>query len=530
MKIIVDMMGGDNAPLAVLEGAAAAVKEYGVQLIGVGNEALVRKTAADNNISLDGIELVNCTEAIEMCDEPARAIRTKKDSSIVVGLNMLKEGKGDAFVSAGSTGALHVGASLIVRTLRGIKRPALATMVPAKNKAYLLLDCGANVECRPEMLAAFAVMGSCYVNKVEGRTSPSVALANNGAEESKGTPMLKEAHQLLKTIPGIRFVGNIEPRDVPNGDVDVVVCDGFTGNVILKLTEGVAKMLLGMLKGMFLKNLGGKLAYLLLKDSVSDLKHQMDSEEYGGAPFLGAKQPVIKAHGSSKAKGIKNAIRQAKICVENDLCGTMQSALDELHTSYANETRPPVKHNERLEFLGDSVLQIVSADYLFHAYADRPEGDLTRIRSSLVSEGALFQFAQEINLGDYLRLGRGEEHCGGRTRPSVVSDAFEALIAALYLDGGMEVAKNFILPFITEGKHAEADYKTRLQEIVQQNPEEKLSYVVEQETGPDHNKHFVVAVRFNSDCVARGEGRSKKMAEQHAAREALKLLGVIKEK
>ena len=169
--------------------------------------------------------------------------------------------------------------------------------------------------------------------QVGDRTSPSVALANNGAEESKGTPMLKEAHQLLKTIPGIRFVGNIEPRDVPNGDVDVVVCDGFTGNVILKLTEGVAKMLLGMLKGMFLKNLGGKLAYLLLKDSVSDLKHQMDSEEYGGAPFLGAKQPVIKAHGSSKAKGIKNAIRQAKICVENDLCGTMQAALDELNTT-----------------------------------------------------------------------------------------------------------------------------------------------------------------------------------------------------
>ena len=180
------------------------------------------------------------------------------------------------------------------------------------------------------MLAAFAVMGSCYVNKVEDRRDPSVALANNGAEESKGTPVLKEAHQLLKTTPGIRFVGNIEPRDVPNGEVDVVVCDGFTGNVILKLTEGVAKMLLGMLKQMFLANFGGKIAYLLLKGGVSDLKHQMDSEEYGGAPFLGAKQPVIKAHGSSKAKGIKNAIRQAKTCVENDLCGTMQSALDEL--------------------------------------------------------------------------------------------------------------------------------------------------------------------------------------------------------
>ena len=153
MKIIVDMMGGDNAPLAVLEGAAAAVKEYGVSLIGVGNEELVRKTAAEHNIPLDGIELVNCTETIEMCDEPARAIRSKKDSSIVVGLNLLKEGRGDAFVSAGSTGALHVGASLIVRTLKGVKRPALATMVPAKKQAYLLLDCGANVECRPEMLA-----------------------------------------------------------------------------------------------------------------------------------------------------------------------------------------------------------------------------------------------------------------------------------------------------------------------------------------------------------------------------------------
>ena len=199
------------------------------------------------------------------------------------------------------------------------------------------------------------------------------------------------------------------------------------------------------------------------------------------------------------------------------------------HSSYANESKTPTLYNERLEFLGDSVLSVVVANYLFH-HSTRPEGELSRMRASLVSEDALFQFAQEIDLGEYLRLGRGEERCGGRTRPSVVSDAFEAVIAALYLDGGMEIAKNFILPFITEGKHAEADYKTRLQEIVQQNPEEKLSYVVEQESGPDHDKHFVVAVRFNSDKVARGEGRSKKMAEQHAAREALKLLGVLKEK
>ena len=194
------------------------------------------------------------------------------------------------------------------------------------------------------------------------------------------------------------------------------------------------------------------------------------------------------------------------------------------HTSYANESRTPVKHNERLEFLGDSVLQIVSADYLFHAYADRPEGDLTRIRASLVSEGALFQFAQEIDLGEYLRLGRGEERCGGRTRPSVVSDAFEALIAALYLDGGMDVARSFILPFITEGKTAEEDYKTQLQEVVQQDPSAVLRYEVTGETGPDHAKKFTVCVWRNGEKLAEAPGRSKKAAEQHAAKLALEKL------
>ena len=335
MKIILDLMGGDNAPLAPLDGAAQAVREYGVEIIGLGDEALIRKTAAEHSIPLDGIELVHCTENIEMCDEPARAVRQKKDSTIVVGLNMLKEGRGDAFVSAGSTGALHVGTSLIVRALRGIKRPALATMIPAQNKAYLLLDCGANVECRVDMLEAFAVMGTCYMQKVEGRPDPACALVNNGAEESKGTPLLRETHQKLKTTPGIRFVGNIEPRDVPAGNVDVVVCDGFTGNVVLKLTEGMAKMIMGMVKGAFLSSATGKLAGLMMKGKVAELKKQMDSEEYGGAPFLGARQPVIKAHGSSKAKAIKNAIRQAKKCVDNDLCGTMQAALDDVAAANA---------------------------------------------------------------------------------------------------------------------------------------------------------------------------------------------------
>ena len=322
MKIILDLMGGDNAPLAPLDGAAQAVKEYGVQVVGLG-------------ISLEGIELVNCTENIEMCDEPARAVRQKKDSPIVVGLTMLKDGRGDAFVSAGSTGALHVGTSLIVRALRGIKRPALATMIPAQKGAYLLLDCGANVECRVDMLEAFAVMGTCYMKRVEGIQDPSCALVNNGAEESKGTPLLRETHQKLKTTPGIRFVGNIEPRDIPAGNVDVVVCDGFTGNVVLKLTEGMAKMIMGMVKGAFLSSATGKLAGLMMKGKVAELKKQMDSEEYGGAPFLGARQPVIKAHGSSKAKAIKNAIRQAKKCVDNDLCGTMQAALDDVAAANA---------------------------------------------------------------------------------------------------------------------------------------------------------------------------------------------------
>ena len=187
------------------------------------------------------------------------------------------------------------------------------------------------------------------------------------------------------------------------------------------------------------------------------------------------------------------------------------------HTSYANESKVPTTHNERLEFLGDSVLSVVAADYLFHQ-SDRPEGELTRMRASLVSEDALFQFAQEVHLGEYLRLGHGEDLGGGRNRPSVVSDAFEAVIAALYLDGGLEVARSFILPFLSEGKTAEEDYKTRLQEVIQQNPEEKLHYEVESENGPDHDKKFVVAVYLNSNRMAAGEGRSKKAAEQQAAK------------
>ena len=326
MKIIVDMMGGDNAPLAVLEGAAQAVKEYGVQLIGVGNEALVRKTAAEHNIPLDGIELVNCTETIEMCDEPARAIRQKKDSSIVVGLNMLKEGKGDAFVSAGSTGALVVGGTLIVKRIKGVKRPAIGTVVPCKDGCFMMLDSGANHDCRPEMLRQFGLMGSVYMKRILGVPNPRVGLVNIGVEETKGTELQVEAYGLMKEA-GYNFIGNVEAREVPLGGCDVAVCDGFTGNIILKTTEGLAKLFMSEIKGIFMKSLPNKLAAAVVKKDLGAFKRKFDSAEYGGALLLGTKKPVIKAHGSSDAKAFYNAIRQAISCCENNIIGEMESQL-----------------------------------------------------------------------------------------------------------------------------------------------------------------------------------------------------------
>ena len=329
MKILLDAMGGDNAPKSTVQGAADAVKEFGdgMTLALLGDEAKIKAAAQELGVDLTPFELIHCTEDVDMHDDPVKAVRHKTDSSLVKGLTMLKNGEGDAFVSAGSTGALHVGTSLIVRTIKGVKRPALATPMPGAKQNFLLLDCGANVECRAEMLNAFGTMGSVYAEKIMDRTTPKVALVNNGAEETKGTPIYREAHQLLKANPCIHFAGNIEPRYIMDGEVDVVVCDGFVGNVVLKLTEGVAKTLLGMLKKIFLQNLVTKLSYLGIKGGLGELKRMMDSEEVGGAPLLGAAKPVIKAHGSSHAKGIKNAIRQAKLCVANDLCGTMQTAL-----------------------------------------------------------------------------------------------------------------------------------------------------------------------------------------------------------
>ena len=321
MKILVDAMGGDNAPLCVLQGVSQAAAEFGdgMELVLLGEEKAIRDCAKENKIDLAPFEILNCTETIDMHDDPVKAVRHKKDSSLVKGLTMLKNGEADAFVSAGSTGALHVGTSLIVRTVKGVKRPALATPMPGAKQNFLLLDCGANVECRPEMLNAFGTMGSVYAEKVMGRTAPKVALVNNGAEETKGTPIYREAHQLLKANPCIHFAGNIEPRYIMDGEVDVVVCDGFVGNVALKLSEGLGLSLSRVLKRELL-NSGflPKLGSLLAKSAFRRFAKVVDYAEYGGAPLLGLQNISIVCHGRSNAKAICNATRMATLFVEKE--------------------------------------------------------------------------------------------------------------------------------------------------------------------------------------------------------------------
>lgn len=308
MKVIVDAMGGDNAPDAIIEGTALAVKELGVEIIFVGDEQKIRPLLAKHEMDFKA-EIVHAPDAITMEEDARTVLKEKSNSSMAVGLKLLADGKGDAFVSAGNTGALTVGATFLVKRIKGIKRPAIASLMPTTQTPVLLMDCGANVDCRSEMLYQFGAMGDVYMKKVRGITAPRVALANNGTEATKGTEVVKSAYELMKKAP-YRFVGNIEARQIPYGDCDIVVADGFTGNIILKMYEGVAAALLGSLKKIFYKNLKNKLAALLLKSSMGDFKAQMDYKEYGGAVLLGIRRPVVKAHGSSDPRGFKNAIRQ----------------------------------------------------------------------------------------------------------------------------------------------------------------------------------------------------------------------------
>lgn len=308
MKIIVDAFGGDNAPLEIIKGCAQAVDELGAEIILTGKESVIKDTAQSNGISLEKIEIVDCDETITMEDKADSVIKTKKNSSMAVGLSLLNEGRGDAFISAGNSGALCVGATLAVKRIKGIKRPAFAPVLPSENGFFMLLDGGANVDCRPEMLHQFAIMGSVYMEKVMGVKNPRIGLANVGVEAHKGTELYQETYGILKDS-ALNFIGNVEGRDIPKGICDVVVCDGFTGNLILKTYEGVAITLMKKIKHMFADSVKGKLAAGLVMKDIKDLKTRFNYNAYGGAPILGASKPVFKAHGDSKAVTLKNAVR-----------------------------------------------------------------------------------------------------------------------------------------------------------------------------------------------------------------------------
>lgn len=311
MKIILDAFGGDNAPLEILRGAAAAVRSQDVDIILTGDAGKIRAVMEENAISSDRMEIVHAPEVVEMCDDPAASVRQKRNSSMMVGLSLLAEGRGDAFISAGSTGALLAGATFLVKRIKGIKRAALAPLLPCNGGSMMLIDCGANVECRPEYLEQFGVMGSLYMEKVAGVENPRVGLVNIGTEDTKGSELQRAALPLLRASK-IRFTGNVEARDIPLGAVDVAVCDGFTGNIVLKMAEGMGKFFSAQLKGIFYRNLATKLCALGVKKGIAAFKKSMDASEAGGAPLMGIAKPVIKAHGNSNARAIECAVRQAK--------------------------------------------------------------------------------------------------------------------------------------------------------------------------------------------------------------------------
>lgn len=322
MKVIVDAFGGDNAPLEVIKGCAQAVAELGVEIVLTGSESAIKKCAADNGISMTGMEIAHTEEVFDIHDEPNEIVKSKKNTSLGLGLQLLAEGKGDAFVCAGSTGALVMGATFIVKRIKGIKRIAPSPVLPADKGSFVLVDAGANTECRPEMLVQFAVMGSAYAEKVMGYKKPKVALLNIGAEETKGRELEIEAHKLLSES-GLNFVGNIEARDMPKGEVQVVVTDGFTGNVALKLYEGMGSFFAHKLKWIF--SGVGKAGALFSLGKIKALRRQMDYKQVGGSALLGVKKPVIKAHGSSDATAFFNAVRQAKKCIETNVTGEIES-------------------------------------------------------------------------------------------------------------------------------------------------------------------------------------------------------------
>ncbi|MBR3602104.1 MAG: phosphate acyltransferase PlsX [Lachnospiraceae bacterium] len=320
VKVALDAMGGDNAPIAIVQGAVDAINtSKDIKVFLVGKEALVKEELAKYNYNSEQVEIVDATEVIEMAEPPVMAIRKKKDSSIVKALHLVKDGSCDAFVSAGSSGAVLVGGQLIVGRIKGVERPPLAPLIPTETGASLLIDCGANVDARPSHLVQFAKMGSVYMENVMGIKNPKVAIVNIGAEEEKGNALVKETFPLLKNTPEINFIGSIEARDIPKGYADVIVCEAFVGNVILKLYEGVGGTLIKKVKEGMMTSLRSKIGALLVKPALKACLKSFDLEEYGGAPLLGLKGLVVKTHGSSKAVEIKNTILQCQTFKEHNI-------------------------------------------------------------------------------------------------------------------------------------------------------------------------------------------------------------------
>lgn len=342
MKIILDAMGGDNAPQAPVLGAIEAVKRYNADIILVGRGQEILEVLKKNGLDTlpEGVEIAHADDVVDMHDDPATVIHKRKNSSMIIGLKMLADGKGDAFVSAGSTGALLTGATLLVKRVRGIRRAAMAPAMPTKaGTKVIICDCGANAECTPEFLLQFGLVASAYSKFTLGVENPRVGLLNIGSEDSKGTQLQKDAYALLKNASDrglLNFTGNVEARDVPLGAVDVVVCDGFSGNILIKSIEGTAMFMGSMLKRMFKKNLGSKLGYLLCKSGVQDMMKLLDYREIGGTQFLGIKKPVIKAHGSSDALAFRNAVKQAMTAAEGDFTAQLEKNLAALKGSEAD--------------------------------------------------------------------------------------------------------------------------------------------------------------------------------------------------
>ena len=325
MKIIIDCMGGDNAPLEMLKGVVDAKAELGGEYLLVGHKEILETVARENGLDISGFEILHAETVITMEDD-AMAFREKKDSSMTMALKALANGEGDAMVSCGNTGTLFAGATLTVRRIKGVHRAALAATLPF-NPPVLLLDCGANVTVQPEFLPQFAAMGSAYMKALYSLDNPRVGLLNNGAEEHKGTPLHTEAHQLLKACPDINFVGNVEGNQIPFSPCDILVTDGFTGNVLLKTMEGMGKMFSSRMKGIFYKSLLTKLGALTVKKSFMQFKKDFDVKEHGGSPILGIRKPVIKAHASSDARAFKSAIRQAMRFAESGAIESLERQL-----------------------------------------------------------------------------------------------------------------------------------------------------------------------------------------------------------